>query len=106
MLETTGLDSAIIISLDESNFRSDSLPSKQWQFNPNIRVKQPSQTKLFYGNKANKCLNVLFASDGHIDYGDSLNKFKASGPTDGSITTTNHLYGETHTISNSGKVQR
>ena len=106
MLETSGIDSAIIISLDESNFRSDSLPSKQWQFNPNIRVKQPPQSKLFYGNKVNKSLNVLFASDVHIDYGDSLNKFKAIGSTVDTIPTVNHLYGQSQTISNSLDIQR
>ena len=26
-------EEALIISVDESNFRSDSLPNKQWQFN-------------------------------------------------------------------------
>ncbi len=28
------LENIVIISIDESNFRSDTLPSKQWNFNP------------------------------------------------------------------------
>ena len=34
------LEKVIIISVDESNFRSDSLPSKQWQFNPKHKRKR------------------------------------------------------------------
>ena len=31
------IEDAIIVSVDESNFRSDVIMNKQWQFNPNLK---------------------------------------------------------------------
>lgn len=33
-------EDVVIISVDESHFRSDTLPHRQWQFKPQIKAKQ------------------------------------------------------------------
>ncbi len=63
-------EDALIISIDESNFRSDSLPNRQWQFNPIINDKKQIKTC-----SDRKTLNVIFTKDKDIEYGDRLNNY-------------------------------
>ena len=55
-------EEAIIISIDESNFRSDSVPNKQWQFNEKLSVKRRFPKTL----SAPPSKHVLFATDGDL----------------------------------------
>ena len=53
-------EQAIIISVDESNFKSDSLPNRQWQFKAQLgKRKRPLVIK--------KGVNILQAIDDHIE---------------------------------------
>jgi hypothetical protein len=53
------IEDAMIISVDDSNFRSDAFPSKSWQF----RVPTESTKKIKPTVAARRSLNAVFAKD-------------------------------------------
>lgn len=61
--------------MDESNFRSDSLPSKQWQFNSNLGAKEVQRStpdKV----KASEVADTLTSTPEQlVAYGDLLNRY-------------------------------
>ena len=61
--------------MDESNFRSDSLPSKQWQFNSNLGAKEVQRStpdKV----KASEVADTLASTPEQlVAYGDLLNRY-------------------------------
>lgn len=63
-------EETLIISIDESNFRHDTLPSRQWQFNVDDLqppLKKP-ENRLKLKRKRNR-LNLLLRTDNEINYG-------------------------------------
>jgi hypothetical protein len=57
-------EDAVIISLDESNFKHDVLPKKQWQFNSAVLEPKVSLlTKRKNPHEKIRPLSVLFATD-------------------------------------------
>lgn len=70
-------EDAVVISVDESNFKHDSLPTKQWQFNrqviyrdPDVDTEQPKRLK------RSRPQNVLFATDRDLEYAEYLEKLR------------------------------
>ena len=62
------IEDAVIISIDESNFRHDALPLKQWQFNqqsiaPKSRL--PSKRKREQGRE--KVTGIVFTTDAQLE---------------------------------------
>ena len=63
-------EEVIVICIDESNFKFDSLPSRQWQFNYASLDPVSSKTnKPSASTKCRKDLNLLFRTDDEINYG-------------------------------------
>jgi hypothetical protein len=62
-------EEALIISIDESNFKSSILPSRQWQFKPRLGMKRKDKEPV------RKSLNVLFRNDKDIEIADFLTKY-------------------------------
>lgn len=63
-------EETLIISIDESNFRHDTLPSRQWQFNVDDLqppLKKP-ENRLRLKRRRNR-LNLLLRTDDEINYG-------------------------------------
>jgi hypothetical protein len=66
-------EEVIIISIDESNFKFDSLPSRQWQFNYGSldpADRKPKQTTA--SSKPRRDMNLLYRTDAEINYGQYL----------------------------------
>ena len=62
------IEDAVIVSIDESNFRHDALPLKQWQFNqqsiaPKSRL--PSKRKREQGRE--KVSGIVFTTDAQLE---------------------------------------
>lgn len=62
-----------MLSIDESNFRSDSLPTMQWEFNKSSMRSCSKARQVAVDSRQNK--SVLFSSEDYIQYGNMLNKF-------------------------------
>jgi hypothetical protein len=66
-------EDVIIISIDESNFKSDSMPSKQWQFDNNsLDPKVPKNPSPFSKGLIANNVNLLFRTDEEISYASYL----------------------------------
>ncbi|CDW90737.1 UNKNOWN [Stylonychia lemnae] len=66
-------DDFLIVSIDESNFRSDSLPSMQWEFNQ-ASLRRKCKAKEIPPHPSLK-KSVVFASNQFLTYGHQLNKY-------------------------------
>ena len=68
-------DEAIVVSVDESNFRSDSLPSKQWQFNSNIGCKEAKRCTPLKAKDFEVAETLTSTPEQLVAYGNFLNKY-------------------------------
>ena len=64
------LEEVVIISIDESNFRHDSLPLKQWQFNSKVlNQARTDKSRTRKRAKPVRNMSLLLRSDLEINYG-------------------------------------
>jgi hypothetical protein len=70
-------EETIIICIDESNFRHDTLPSKQWQFNMDTLFTLPSKKKLLVKrHRHNKNINLFLRTNNELDYAEYLKRMR------------------------------
>ena len=61
-------EEAVIISVDESNFRHDALPQKQWQFNQrSIAPKLNLPSKRKHSEAVKKVSGIVFTTDAQLE---------------------------------------
>ena len=66
-------EEVIIICIDESNFKFDSLPSRQWQFDYGSLDPIPTKPKQASTSmKSRRDVNLLYRTDDEINYGQYL----------------------------------